>query len=170
MAKTLADKYANKAFGVVTMSAANALTFAQIQFGVGLFEGRALIIHRIQWFPTSASVREIVAATDALHMALTTSNRLADIEDVTDPSIITKRSIIGKAASIADVDLPIVQDFSMLPGGGWLCPANPLFLGADTGGFAAAAVVRAQLDFSFVELSAQDYLEVIQALFPANIA
>lgn len=169
MAKTITDKFANKAFATVTMSAVDTLTFTQIQFGVGLFEGRALILHRIQWFPNGNTMREIVTAADSLHMVLTTSNRITDVIDITDPAIITKRSILGVAATVEPAQLPIVQDFTSLPSGGWLIPANPLFIGCDTGGFAGAGVIRAQLDFSFIELSPADYLEVIQALFPANI-
>lgn len=170
MAKTTMDKYANKAYGIVTMSAANTMTFAQIQFGVGLFEGKALVLHRILYYPTNTAIRELVAATDSLHMAITTTNRLTDIVDVSDPAIIDRTSLVCLAANTEPVRVPIVADFTSLPGGGKLCPANPIWIGANTGGAAAASVVRCTLEFTFVELSPADYLEVIQSMFPANIA
>lgn len=170
MGKITKDAYANVAFGTCTQSAINTLTFAQIQFGVGLFEGRALIIHRIEWNPTFANLREIVAATDSLTMALTTSNRMTGISDLSDPAIVSQNAIIGIGVAVEPTRLPILADYSSLPGGGKLLPANPLFVAVNSGGFAAVCTIRCRLDFSFVELSPQDYLEVIQSMFPANIA
>ena len=76
MAKTTRDAFANVAFSVVTASAANTLTFAQINMGVGLFEGKALVIHQIRYYPTSTAMRELAANTDQLVMAVVTTNRL----------------------------------------------------------------------------------------------
>ena len=171
MAKSkVSDTYANKAYGDVVMSAANTMTFAQILFGVGLFEGKALLIHRASWYPTPTALREIVAATDTLQMALTTSNRLSAISDVSEPAIICARSIVGIAANTEPFTRPMVDDFTGLPGGGLLVPANPIYIAAHTSGAAAASEVRVEIRFSFLELSDSDYLEVLQSLFPANIA
>lgn len=169
MAKATRDAYANVAYGAVTMSAANTLTFSQIQMGVGLFEGRAMCIHRIKYSGTSNSIREMVAATDRLVIAVTTSNRLTSIIDVSDPAMIDNVDLVGIAANIELVRLPLISDFTMLPGGGKLVPANPLWLAGFTAGAAAASAFRVQLEFTFVELSPQDYLEVIQSMFPANV-
>lgn len=163
------DTFSNIMLPMVTMSAANTLTFQQIQVSVGMFQGVALLLHRIQWYPTATTIREIVASTDSLYMALTTSNKLTALVDTTDPSIVVVSSVIGIAANVESVRLPIVADLTGLPGGGKLIPANPLFLGAVTGGFAAAAVVRAVIDFSFVSLSDSDYLELLQSLYPITV-
>lgn len=163
------DLYSNIALASVTLSAANTLTFSQLQISVGLFQGVALLLHRVLWWPTALTIREIVAATDSLYFGLVTSNRLTTIIDVTDPSIVTMQNIIGIAAGVERYQFPIVSDFSMLPGGGKLVPANPLFLAANTAGFAAAATVRAQLDFSFISLSDADYLELLQSIYPISV-
>jgi hypothetical protein len=44
-----------------------------------------------------------------------------------------------------------------------------LYLAAMSSGFVGAGIIKAQLDFTFVELSDRDYLELIQAQFPGNI-
>lgn len=168
--KAKADEFVNKAFGVVTMSAANTLTFAQIIFGVGMFQGIALVIHRLRWTPTAASIRELVAVTDDLNFALTSSNRVSAIHDASDPAIVSNHRIIGMGAGVEPIHLPIVDDFTMLPGGGLLIPANPVFVAAVTNGAAAASVVRVQLDFTFRELNEKDYLELLQGVYPANVA
>lgn len=170
MAKTSPDKYANVAFGSVTMSAANTLTFSQIQMGVGLFEGKAMILHRVSFRPSFVSVHELAAATDRLVMALTTSNRLSSIIDVTDPSIIGNVDLISLGAAIEVVRLPFQIDYSNLPGGGKLLACNPIYAAMWTSGAAAASAMKVDLEFTFVELSPQDYLEVIQSMFPSNVA
>lgn len=163
------DAYANVALATVNMSAANTLTFSQVQMAVGMFQGVAMVIHRVLWFPYSATLRELVAATDSLLMAICTSNRLTTIADVTDPTILASKRLICVAANTEPFELPLVNDFSNYPGGGKIVAANPLYVAAFTGGFAAAGIVAAQLDFSFVSLTDKDYLEVLQSQFPANV-
>jgi hypothetical protein len=164
------DQYANVGYGAVTMSGANVLTFSQIQFAVGIFQGIALVLHRIQWFPGVATIREIVTAADDFQMALVTSNRLTAIMDLSEPAIITAKRLAGIAAAIGSYELPFISDFSSLPMGGKLIPANPIYLAANSAGFAAAGTLRCVLEFTFLELSGTDYLELLQAQYPANIA
>jgi len=158
------------AFGSVTLSAANTLTFDQVSFAVGLFQGVAMLMHRILWKPASAFLRELTANTDQCIFALTTTNRLTTLEDSTDPSVIAYYKIVGMGAGVEPIHLPLITDFSTLPGGGKLVAANPIFLAAVSSGYAAAlGPVLAQIDFTFVNLSDAQYLEVLQAQFPANI-
>lgn len=163
------DAYSNIAFGSVTMSAANTQTFSQINVAVGMFQGVALLIHRVLWYPLTATIRELVAATDSLYMALTCTNRVTAINDATDPSIICMQWIVGVGANVANEKMPLISDFSSLPSGGKLVPANPLWIAAHSGGFAAAGTVKAQLDFSFVQLTDADYLELLQSMYPITI-
>jgi hypothetical protein len=164
------DAYSNIAYASVLQSAANTLTFAQINMGVGLFQGVALLLHRIQWYPFAAALRELVTAADSMDMALTTSNRLTAIYDVLDPSVICVRRLLPIAATVAPYDIPLISDFTMLPGGGKLIAANPLWIACGSLAFAAAAQIRAQLDFTFISLTDAEYLELLQATYPANIS
>jgi hypothetical protein len=163
------DNFSNKAYGTVSMSAANTLTFAQIQMAVGLFQGIAMNIHRILWYPQTSTIREMVAATDSLYMALTTSNRLSSLTTVAEPAILAQKRWVGIAANVEMVRLPEITDFTDLPGGGKITSANPLFVGMFSGGFAAAGAGDIEIEFTFVQLSDRDYLEIIQSQFPANI-
>jgi hypothetical protein len=168
--KTKSDMYANVAFGNVTLSGVDTLTFSQIQMAVGLFQGVAMLLSRVLWYPSMGTIRQVVAATDSLTMALTSSSRLTDIDDTSDPAILTMRKVVGVGVNTEPFVFPLISDFSTLPGGGKLMSCNPIYLACDTGGFASAAVLRAQLDFTFVELSATDYLELIQSQYPASIS
>lgn len=164
------DNFSNVAFGTVTMSAANTLTFAAIQMAVGLFQGIAMLLNRIKYYPTAAVLRELVASTDNVDMAITSSNRLSSIQDQSDPAIIDLKRLISVGVAVEPWTLPIVSDFSSLPGGGKLVSANPMFVAMQGNGMAAAGVLRVQLDFTFITLSDADYLELIQAQFPVNIS
>jgi hypothetical protein len=166
----ITDKYSNVAFATVTLSAANTLTFNQILMGTGVFAGVALLINRILWNPTVTSLREIVAATDDLTMALVSSNRLATIFDATDPSVLAQKRLVGIGVAVERYELPLISDFSTLPGGGKLIPASPLWMAGHTSGAAAASVIRCQLDFTFIQLEAADYLELMQSTYPANVS
>ncbi len=171
MAKTKSDLFTNLAFGTVQMSAVDTLTFNLIQFGVGIFQGVAMILHRILYFPSVASVRELVANNDEMHIALTTSNRLASITDVSQPAIIDRKSIISKVGGAAynELELPLMQDFTRLPGGGKLVACNPIYAAMSTAGAAAASQCTIRLDMTFKELSDAEYLELIQSQYPANV-
>jgi len=171
MAKSgMGDKYANVAYGIVTMSAANTLTFAQINMGMGIFQRTAMLLHRVLMYPTLASCREVVAATDEMQIALTTSNRVSSISDILDPAVVCCQRVVGVGVAVEPWNLPLISSFTDLPSGGKLIAGNPIYCAMQTTGAAAASICRFQLDFTFVELSDTDYLELVQAQYPANIA
>lgn len=169
MAKMKIDQYANRAIEQTTQSAANTITFSQIRFGVGIFQGVALVVHRVEWFPSLGTLRELVTAADQLDMAITSTDNLAVLTDVLEPSILVLKNLVPIAATVDPYQLPFVSDFSTLPGQGLIVPPNPLFLGVQMAGAAAAGTVRALIYFTFLELSDKDYIELIQASIPANI-
>lgn len=168
MAKKIVDLYVNRAYIEVTMSAANTITFSQIRWAVGTFEGIAIKVIRILYYPSLASRREIVAATDSLNMGITGRNDLASL-DPTNQGIYDTRNIVGVGANVEHMDNPIESKFDSLPGGGLLLPANPMYLAADSAGFVAAAVVRAIVYYVFVRLSDKESLEVLQTIIPGNV-
>jgi hypothetical protein len=160
--------YANRALASVTMSAANTLTFEQIRFAVGTFQGVAMVLHRIEWHPSWASLKELVAATDWIRMAIVTNDNLSALNP-DDQDVIATYSIYGIGVAVEPHKRPYVSDFSTLPSGGLIMPANPVYLGANTAGAASASVVRVVMYYTFKTLSDKDYLELLQSLAPGNI-
>lgn len=170
--KTIVDLYPNRAFETVVMSAADALTFSQVQFGVGLFQGVAAIIHRIEWFLSDNSIRELLADTDSLEVALTNRDDLTSIRPVSQNVLAYKNRIAlaaGTPGNCIHITSPLVSDFSQLGGGGLIIPANPLYIGMDTEGAAAASRVDAVIYLTFKELADSEYVELIQTIMPANL-
>jgi len=162
------DQYANKAVALVTMSAANTLTFEQIRFGVGTFQGVGLLIHRVEYVLSAASIRELVASTDSLAMAVTRSDDYTSL-DAVDPGMIAVKFVTGLAANVETMINPLVTDYSELPGGGLIVPANPIYVGLTTAGAAAASAVRVIIYFTFLQLADKDYIELIQSMLPVNM-
>lgn len=162
------DTYSNRAFVTVTMTAVNTTTYEPVRFSVGTFQGFALRLNRIECFPTPASHRELVAATDRLHMALTARDDLASL-DPTNQAILAKAEICGIGANVEVMRSPIIMDFSSLPEGALLIAPNPLYLAVSTDGAAAASVVRFVLYYQFLQLSDKESLELLQTILPGNV-
>lgn len=169
MAKVKKDIYPNRAMSSVTQTAANTITFEQINFGVGIFQGVALVLHRVEYMPDGAALNELAAFGDTWDMGLTTSNLLADLQAF-DPAVISMKRMLAIGAAVEPFELPLITDFTTMPGGGLILPPNPLFMCVDSLGNAAAHGTIFQLYFTFVELADKDYIELIQSQLPANIA
>jgi len=172
MAKQKQDKYVNRMIKRCVMDGANTLTFEQIQIGVGLFEGKALLIHRALYEIDETSIGALETESDLIDYGLTVSDNLSDFK-MTHGEIIDRGrlciNITGTAATNNVFEMPIVHDFSTLPGGGLIVPANPLFLTMSSAGLAAAGTLDCEIYFTFLELGDADYLELLQSQQRANL-
>lgn len=170
--RQIIDVYPNRVVDRVVMSAANVESFQQIRFGTGLFGGVALVIHRLEYHLMHASMIQLIDVADSLLFGLTNRDDLTslapqnlNILDTNMLSPIMAGSVVGIQISV----LPIIKDFSTLPGQGLIIPPNPLFLAADSVGFATAAVVDLVMYYTFKHMSDADYIELVQGMLPANI-
>ena len=172
MAKMKKDSFVNRALQRITMSAANTLTFQQVNFAVGIFQGVAIVIHRIKYYIGSTAWRETILSTDSFQVGLTVSSQLSDIA-MTHVEVIDQQEIIGVSTGTPDdfkqVMMPIVSDLSTLPMGGMLVAANPIYLAVASAGLTTAIVVDVDMLFTFIELSDADYIELIQSRVQANL-
>lgn len=173
MAKAkVTDQFANKAIQRITTSAADTLTFGELNFAAGVFQRIAIVIHRVVYTPGTASVGALVTSSDILYFAITVSNGITDLA-LTHPEIIDLLRMqgyqAGTAASGDAKDTTIIHDLSMLPGGGWIIPASPIYLAASSAGIGATVNCDIELDFTFRELADADYIELIQSRVKANV-
>lgn len=167
MAKqTVKDKFVNLAEVNVTMSAANTLTFTELMFGISMFDKVALLVQRLEFLYSAATLQELVAASDELSAALTISNTIVNLSPLQNQVVDVHQvdvNIVGAATVTHLVHQPTIRDFSSLLGGGILIPARPVYLGLTTAGFAAAAWCSMRMYYSFVPLAADDYWELVEA-------
>jgi hypothetical protein len=168
MAKEKAkDLFSNVAFGTVTESAINTLTFAEISTGVSVREKIAWIIGRILWYPAKLTMTGVHESADMLDMALTSSNKVDDISSLSDPAVIDLFSFgvahYGTAGSGERYNLPFVRDFTALPGGGLIITPKPLYIAAKATSMAAAATVSCRIFYTIKTLAADEFWELVQA-------
>lgn len=164
--KKAADQFANIAYLSVTESAANTLTFAQLQMATMMMDAKyALIIHRAEWF--IGDLASLNSSTDRINIALTLTDRITDIGDQSQPEVLFYQRIarfdLGAAATGNFVDFPKSRDFTNLPGTGILVPADRLYIGIQGAGAAAAMQVNMRLYYTVKELETADYWDLIEA-------
>ena len=69
----------------------------------------------------------------------------------------------GTPANFAFMDIPIVVDFSTLPGGGIIVPPNPLYLAAKGLGLGAAQSVSVRFWYTNIALKPEEYWELVES-------
>jgi len=159
LVKAGADRYANVGYGTVTESAANTLTFSEINTNVSIFDRVAWVIQRIEWYFPAATRALLLAADDLLEMALCSSDKITTL-GLNNPSVIdVYRFQFGDVVP----GMPIIRDWSMLPGGGKIITPKPLFVGGKGTSIAGAGTYQCRFLFTVVELSDADALELLHA-------
>lgn len=157
------DLFSNKGYGAVVESAANTLTFSEIQTNVSIFEKVAWVLHRIEWYITQATYGLLADGADHLEMALVASANITDLGlDV--PAVIDVLDLMRFQASGVGFTfdtMPKIRDFSSLPGGGLIIAPRPLYLAIKGTSLASAGSSECRFYFTQKTLSAEEYLELI---------
>lgn len=164
------DQFPNRAIMQVTQTVGSTLVFQQVRFGAGLFQGTALIVHRIEWFPDQDSVLEMLDVADYHHYALTNRDDLTELTPQNMNVLVMKKLLTPEGGVFGQhEELPFISDLSNQPGGGLIIPSNPLFLAFDTGGASTQFTLNAVMYYTVRQLSDADYIELVQSLIPVNI-
>ena len=157
------DVYSNKAYGSVTESAANTLTFSEISTNVNVFDKMAWIVNRMEWYCPPGTLNLLVGAGDALQIALTSSQNLSalglDNPGVIDMFQLSYYTVGGANAKIWN--MPFIRDFSTLPGGGIIIAPRPLYVAIVGTSLATPASAEMRMSFQQKVLSADEYLEMV---------
>jgi len=157
------DRFANVFSAELTLSAANVVTFAEMNFGITLRDRVAIVIDELYFYWTNAAIAEMTATGDFLTWALSVSDQPTSfVPD--DRRLLYIHTLLrhdmGTAAAGAFVQNPLKAEFNppliALP--------NRLFLGGVTGGLASAAVLRLRMHFRTVSITQdQQLVEVLEA-------
>lgn len=157
------DIYSNKFYGTATESAANTLTFAEIQTNVNVFSKEAWTLQRLEWYIPTGTRGLVVDSADLFQCALVSSNKISTL-DLSDPTVIDLMEL-GRtwltAVGVETFDQPIVRDFSNLPGGGLIIAPRPLFVAVQGTSLATPGTGAVRGYFTKATLSADEYLELV---------
>lgn len=157
------DSFANKFYGSVTESAANTLTFSEIQTNISVMDKVAWVIHRLEWYLTPAQIALIADDQDAIQMALVSSQQITAL-GLDNPAVIDMQQISkGQATAVGYTirTIPFTRGFESLPGGGLIIAPRPLFIAIKGTGLASAGGVSVRGYYTARELKADEYLELV---------
>lgn len=157
------ESFANKFYGTVTESAANTLTFAEIQTNVDVFAKIAWVLHRLEWNFQVAVGTMFQGNADRVRMAITSSDNITDLE-LDNPAVIDRADIEMRESTAVGFSFfyrPFIRDFASLPGGGIIMAPRPLFVGVHGVSLVAAATVEVRGYFTKRDLTADEYLELV---------
>lgn len=158
------DMYANKFFGSVTETAVDTLTFNEIPTNVNVMSKEAWILHRLEWYLTPGDIGQFNADADSLKLALTSSSNMDDLT-LDNPGVIdlleTTINAVGAAADFERVDMPLIRDFSSLPGMGLIITPRPLFIAAVGSNLTNPTSPQVRGFFTRIELTPDEYIEMV---------
>jgi len=161
---TRADVYANSFYQTVTEPSANTLTFAEVNFNINIHETMGIILHKLEYFDTGVSYEGLSAQSDAVKMALTTSNTITSL-DLSQPTVIDLLIVapftFGTPASAHLIYHPVIRDFTSLPGGGLILYPKPLYVAIQGVSLAGARTVQVRGKFSYIQLTGVEAFELI---------
>jgi len=166
MATSNKDQFANYAIVTVAESAANTLTFKKLETGISLIEKVAWVLNRIEYTINNLSAAVFNGDGDSVDYGLSVGSGFTAPAN-TEVTIIDYNKVVrrdyGAAASMRLDIIPIIKDFSALPGGGIIVPPAPIYLYAMGTGLTGATAVVARMYYTLLPLSVDQYWELVEA-------
>lgn len=163
--KMKSDTFANVAAIGVEESAPNTLTMFKFAFPFSIMDKMALVINRMEYWLSTPAVMN--GDGDSLFMGVIASSVITDPAVQSDPVLVDsvkwQRNDFGAAASGFLWHAPLVKDFSSMPGNGILVAPNPLYAFIKGGGLSAAASGWVKLFYTYMELSTDEYWQLVES-------
>lgn len=157
---------ASQAIISMVESAANTLTFKRLESGLAPLEKVGWILHKVMWRLNTGDLALFNGTTDSLELGIVMSNSITSVSDA-DPAVLARKVLVrtdlGAAASGFFTNTEFETDYSTLPGGGILILPTPLYGCIQGSGLSGAAGAVIRLFFSPVEMSSDDYFNLVQS-------
>lgn len=156
------DRFANVFTAQVVQTAANTLTWAQMNFGINLRDRIGMVIDEIFFYITHTQLALMTATGDHIQMSLATSDNITSL-DPSDRRILYQHQLVrldgGTAANLWMEQFPIKVSFAppmiVLP--------NRLYLGVLSAGLASSITLTMRLHFRTVPISQdQQLIEILE--------
>jgi len=163
MAGASKDKFANKFFGYSLESAANTLTFREIQTNVDMMSKRAWVLHKLEWFFSPVDLDKLIAGQDRISAALVSSDKLTAL-DLNSPGVIDLIDfgiLFASAVGQSFYTQPFTRDLTGLPGGGLIVAPRPLYVAVKGTSLGSAVTANVRGYYTNLDMSADEYLELV---------
>lgn len=165
MAKEALDLYPNIIADSLTMSAANTMTFDEINVGLNIFDKVALLIQRLEVYFAGGTLGDLDTDLDAVFFAITSRNDLLSLAPQ-QPEVIDviglQVDVLGAVVSKMVYPIPMVHDFSTLRGGGLLVAPRPLYAAGHSTGMTIAGLMYWRMYMNIIKLETDQYLELLE--------
>lgn len=159
------DQRANLAAVTVEESVAGTLASVKFNFPFSIQDKTGLVINRIEYWPRG--FHQLNGATDYIWLGLLAGKDIVDPLDQSDPVLVDSmraiRNDYGAAASGEIIMLPVVKDWSQLPGGGLLVAPAPLYAACVGSGAAGIVGGYVKLFYTYLSLTADEYWELVES-------
>lgn len=158
------DRFANFASIEVVQTGANVLTFGSLATNMGFLGRRdqalAMVIDEIQYSPGRTALALASAGGDHITLALTTSDQITDLEDLTDNRLLDfhelMNSSIGTVGSHVFLQFPFRKQFFPPI----ITAERTLFMAILTAGLASAITSRLRILFRVETLTGAELVEL----------
>lgn len=165
-AATKKDNYSNLVQVAITQSAADTLTFEEIDLGLTIFQKIGIVINRIEMYPQGPGWALLQNNGDTFIFGLTQSNQITTLSPSENAVVYRHQEYLmhyGTAGNAVPYSEPIVADFSEMPGGGLIIAPRPLFIALDSDGLGATFEGIIRMYFIIIELKADEYFELLES-------
>lgn len=156
------DVYSQIAYLSVVESAANTLTFNELNIASELDKKKAMIIQRIEYIIADSIIALMIAAGDSMSFGISLTDALTSIG--MDHIEVFDRVVLqySAGAQLAPNPMPIDKRFTDMPGGGLLVPVKKLYMFAVGASLASATQAVARVHYTIKDLKTEDYLELVE--------
>ena len=155
------DKYANILTVGLATSAANTITFKEINLGISLAQRMGIVIDQVDYYLATSDLATLSAAGDCIAAGLTSNQNPTDLFDLTDRRILHAASFHGQESTSGYryTQLPFTKQF--FPP---IIYAGPsLYFAVDSDSLASVTgEVQARVYYRFIDITAQEYLELAE--------
>lgn len=161
------DMYAQIAYIVNVESAANTLSFQALSVFSNILTPKGLLIERVEHYISPVDYNKILDESDSIVFGLCGDSSMSTVS-LADAQVYDYNRIgeadHGTPANAELLFIPVVNDYTTLSGGGRLVPADRIYSFIQGVSLASAVTVETRFHFRMLDLSAQEYLELAQAL------
>jgi hypothetical protein len=166
MPEVKGDRFSNIYQATITESAAAALTYAEINLGLTLFQKKAILINRIVIDWGWATLQALLAGSDTVMVGLCQSNQPAAISLEYSSTIWKAQKglmVLGTPASAFISDVVDNYDLTNIPGGGEFIVPSPLYLALQTASLSGVRTITFRMYFQVVDLKPEEYFELLES-------